>query len=246
MRRAPGDQARLVGAVQAHHAAPGPVGQVRGVGARAHRERAVDRRARDAELLADVEAPARRRVGARADADARGHDLLARAVERDAQRRAVEVEEGADGVVLAQGAPRDPAGDAVGALGDADLHPRVAVGVAPRGEHEVDLGQVVLGQPAQLGHGARRARGTRADLRVVVRIGPARQRALVAQALHPRRVGRWPVGAGGRGGHRGGEQSDGGDGRGVAHVCVSYLNEGASGRQAKGRARRLGGAGGPA
>ena len=93
--------------------------------------------------------------------------------------------------------------------------------VAPGGQHEVDLGQVVLGQPVQRADRAGLPGRARADPGVVVRVGPARQRALVAEALHPRRVGRRAGRAGGTRRHDGGEQSGGDDGPGVAHGACS-------------------------
>ena len=100
--------------------------------------------------------------------------------------RAVDHELGVHAVELAQRAPSDPAGDAVGPLRKADPDPRSAPGAAPAYEREVDLGKAVLGeqpQPARAGRAAAdgfeyaTARVTAWAQRVVVVSSESRTRA---------------------------------------------------------------------
>ena len=94
--RAARDQPGLVGAVDADDAAAGPLRQAR-VRARADRPRPVERvAAQVVDLLADVEAPERRRRPRRADADARAPDHPAVAPQDGAQAPAVDLQRGAD------------------------------------------------------------------------------------------------------------------------------------------------------
>src|SRR4029079_14958156 len=58
---------------------------------------------------------------------------------------------------------RHPALRAVGPARHADLQPQMALGVAGRAQHEVDLGRAVLGVEAQPADGAVALRRTRAD-----------------------------------------------------------------------------------
>ena len=114
---------------------------------------------------------------------------------------------------------------AVGPAGDADLEPRLVVVVEPRLQHEVDLGQPVLGVPAQLADRLRARRRLRADRAEQVRVRPARDRRLVRQPLVAERASCRPsraaagFGRGGRGRERGGQQGRGGGARSRRAMC---------------------------
>src|SRR4051794_16074730 len=128
------DQPRLIRAVDPDDAAAGPVAQ-HGVGARPERVRAVEPgRRRDADQLADVEGPARRRHAGPADADPRAPYDATAAAQRRAERPAVDHEMGPHGVEAAERGARHPAVLTVGPLRHAHLDPRLTAGADARAQ----------------------------------------------------------------------------------------------------------------
>ena len=143
------DERRLVRAVDTDHAAARPVAERR-VGARAERVRSVGRAAgQPAQPAADPEGAARSRRRPRADADRRGPDAPARAVQGRPPGRAVDAQHRADRLEFAEVAAGNPAGPPVGALRKADVQPRAPRRVDVALEHRVDLVRPVLGEVAQ-------------------------------------------------------------------------------------------------
>ena len=184
VRRAAGDQLRLVGAVDAHDAAARPVGQRVRVGRRAERPRTVDRApAQVPEPLAHPELPLRRDRAGRADADPRAPHLLAALAQRGGERSPVDRQVRLDLLEVRELLLPHPARPAVRPARDADLQPDPLVVVEPGLQHDVDLGQAVLGVPAQLRDRAAARRRLGAHLADQVRVRPPGDGGLVREAL---------------------------------------------------------------
>src|SRR3954451_11265852 len=174
------DEARLVGAVDAHDAAARPLRQPR-VRRRAKGDRPVGR-AEPLQPLANPEVPGGRLHAPTADADRRAPDLLAVAVQRRPQRPAVDPQRGVDHLVGAECLAPHPALAAVGPHRQAHLHPLLRPAPAAL-EHEVDLRETVLG-PGPEAPALDLVRATAREdpsRRELVRVRPARHRALVRE-----------------------------------------------------------------
>ena len=178
---APGIRSGPFGAVDADVATAGPVRQRRRPGARAERDRAVERAPVAGEAVADDELAARRRRVRRADADRAAHHRAAVPQQRGAAADEVHDQVRARRPVGAERTARHPAGGPVRQRRQPDAEPQLAVGTSPAGERQARCSSSPRASP----RAAFRRRGAEAEgrRRATTSRRTAAQRGLVRVAL---------------------------------------------------------------